>query len=105
MNDEVVQKIRSNPKYQELVKKRTGFAVKLGIFVLAMYYTYILVIAFNPSVLAAKISEDAVMTVAFPVGAGIIIVSFITTIIYVIRANGEFEQLNNQVKDDIKDSL
>lgn len=105
MNDELVQRIRSNPKYQELVKKRTSFGWKLGIFVLAMYYIYILVIAFNPGALATKLSDEGVMTVAFPIGAGIIIVSFITTIIYVVKANGEFEDLTNQVKEDVKDAL
>ena len=47
MNNDLVQKIKSNPKYQELVSKRSSFSLKLSIFVLAMFYAYILVIAFN----------------------------------------------------------
>ncbi|XPV53204.1 MAG: DUF485 domain-containing protein [Halarcobacter ebronensis] len=49
MKDELVERIENNPKYQELVSKRTGLGIKLGIFVLVMFYAYILVIAFNPS--------------------------------------------------------
>jgi len=104
MNDELVQRIKNNPDYKELVKKRTSFAIKLGIFVLVMFYAYILTIAFNPTVLGTRIGEG-VMTIAFPVAAAIIIISFITTLIYVRRANGEFEDLTEKVREDVKDAL
>jgi uncharacterized membrane protein (DUF485 family) len=104
MNNDLVQKIKSNPKYQELVSKRKSFSLKLSFFVLAMFYAYILVIAFNKEILATKIG-DGVMTVAFPIGAAIIVISFITTLIYVRRANGEFEDLTNQIKEDVKDAI
>lgn len=81
MNDELVQRIKANPNYIELVKKRTGFAVKLGIFVLVMFYAFILTIAFDPTLLGTKMGEG-VMTIAFPIAALIIIISFITTLIY-----------------------
>ena len=104
MNKDLVQKIKSNPKYQELVSKRNSFSLKLSLFVLVMFYAYIVVIAFDKELLATKIGEG-VMTVAFPVGAAIIIISFITTLIYVNRANNEFEDLTNQIKEDVKDLL
>ena len=104
MNDQLVEKIKANPNYQELVKKRTGFAVKLGIFVLVMFYAFILTIAFDPSVLGTK-TGDGVMTIAFPIAAAIIVISFITTLIYVKRANGEFEELTEKVRNDVKDEL
>jgi uncharacterized membrane protein (DUF485 family) len=104
MNKDLVLKIKSNPKYQELVSKRNSFSLKLSIFVLVMFYTYILVIAFNKEILATRIG-DGVMTIAFPIGAAIIIISFITTLIYVKRANGEFEDLTNEIKEDVKDLI
>ncbi len=104
MNDELVQRIKNNSKYQELVKKRSSFALKLSIFVLVMFYAYILTIAFNPSVLGT-LTGEGVMTIAFPVAAAIIVVSFFTTLVYVKRANGEFEDLTNEVKNDVKDLL
>ncbi len=105
MNKELVDRIKTNPNYIELVEKRTSFALKLGIFVLSMFYIYILVIAFNKEILGTKLSETGVMTWAFPVAAAIIIISFITTIIYVIRANNEFENLTKAIKEDVKDAL
>lgn len=104
MNDELVQRIKANPNYKELVKKRTSFAVKLGVFVLAMFYAFILTIAFEPSLLGIRLGEG-VMTIAFPIAALIIIISFITTLIYVKRANNEFEDLTNKIREDVKDEL
>ena len=104
MNKDLVLKIKSNPKYQELVSKRNSFSLKLSIFVLVMFYTYILVIAFNKEILATRIG-DGVMTIAFPIGAAIIIISFLTTLVYVKRANGEFEDLTNEIKEDVKDLI
>jgi len=104
MNDELVERIKSNPKYQELITKRSGFSIKLAIFVLVMFYAYILTIAFDPTLLATKIG-DGVMTIAFPIAAAIIVISFITTLIYVRRANGEFEDLTDEIREDVKDAL
>ncbi len=102
MKDQLVQQIKNNPKYQELIQKRNGFALKLSIFVLVMFYAYILTIAFNPSILGMK-TGDGVMTIAFPVAAAIIVISFVTTLIYVKRANGEFEDLIDNIKNDVKE--
>jgi len=104
MNDELVERIESNPKYKELVSKRNSFGIKLGVFVLVMFYAYILVIAFNKELLAVKIGAG-VTTIAFPIALAILVISFITTLIYVKRANGEFEDLTNEIKKDVKDLI
>lgn len=104
MKEELLERIENNPKYQELVSKRNSFGIKLGIFVLVMFYAYILTIAFNKEVLATKIG-DGLTTIAFPIALAILIISFLTTLIYVKRANGEFEDLTNEIKKDVKDLL
>ena len=105
MDKSLVNKIQSNPNYIELVSKRSSFQIKLSVFVLVLFYSFILTIAFNKELLGTKLSEDAVMTWAFPVGAAIIVISFITTLIYVNRANGEFEDLTDAIREDVKDDL
>ena len=104
MKEKLVDRIESNPKYQELVSKRTSFGIKLGVFVLVMFYSFIMTIAFNKEVLATTIG-DGVTTIAFPIALAILVISFITTLIYVKRANGEFEDLTNEIKEDVKDLL
>ena len=101
MNDELVERIESNPKYQELVSKRTSLGVKIGVFVLVLFYSYILTIAFNKQFLATKIG-DSMTTIGFPIALAILVISFITTLVYVRRANTEFEELTNEIRKDVK---
>jgi len=102
MTKEQVLEIKNNPKYQKLVGTRKRFAWTLTIIMLVVYYTFILLIAFSPETLGAKVSPDAMMTVGIPVGLAIIVFSFIMTGIYVRRANGEFDGLLNDLKNDIE---
>jgi len=104
MNKELVEKIKANPDYQELVKKRTSFSIKLSIAMLVVYFTFILTIAFNPSALGAPISADSVTTIGIPIGILIIIFAFVLTGIYTSRANGEFDDLTNKIKNSVKEN-
>lgn len=103
MNKDLIQKIKNDPNYQELVSKRNGFAVKLSIAMLVVYFTFILTIAFNPSALGAPLSADSVTSIGIPIGMAVIIFAFILTGIYTKRANGEFDDLNNKIKNSIKE--
>lgn len=102
MESSQLDRIVKNPKYQELVSKRSRFAWNLSIVMLVLYYAFILVIAFKPTLLAIPIAEGSIITVGIPVGVGIIVSAFILTGIYVRRANGEFDELTRQVKEEAK---
>ena len=101
MNNELVQKIKENPDYQKLVKTRSGYAVKLTVAMLVVYFAFILTIAFNPSALATPLSDDGVTTIGIPVGIAIIIFAFTLTGLYTKRANSEFDDLNNAIKKSV----
>ena len=100
MDKSLVEKIKANPSYRELISKRGSFAWKLTITILVVYYAFILLIAFSPETLGASIS-GGMATVGIPVGMAIIVFAFVLTGIYVKRANSEFDDLVNKVKDDI----
>ena len=104
MNKELVEKIKANPDYQKLVKTRTAFSIKLTIAMLVVYFTFILTIAFNPSVLGTPLSADTVTSIGIPIGIAIIIFAFVLTGVYTKRANSEFDDLNNKIKNAIKES-
>lgn len=97
MIDQTAAHIQSNPKFIELVQKRSRFAWTLSVIMLAIYYGFILVIAFVPSVLAIPVAPGAVTTVGIPVGILIILAAFVLTGIYVRRANSEFDEINRQI--------
>ncbi|MGW8169466.1 MAG: DUF485 domain-containing protein [Sulfurovaceae bacterium] len=101
MKKDIVNQILSNPKYQELVSKRSKFAWTLSIVILVVYYAFVLVIAFDSALLGAKIG-DGVISVGIPVGMGIIVLSFLLTGVYVRRANSEFEALTQDIKNSLK---
>jgi len=102
MTKEQVEQVKNNPKYQKLVSERSKFAWTLSIIMLVMYYTFIMIIAFDPSLFGTKIGSG-VMTVGIPVGIAIIFISFILAGVYVKRANGEFDQLTKEVREELGD--
>ncbi len=102
MTKEQVEQVKNNPKYQKLVSERSKFAWTLSIIMLVVYYAFIMTIAFNPAALGTKIGAG-VMTVGIPVGIAIIFIAFILAGIYVRRANGEFDQLTKEVREELGD--
>ncbi|HIP30910.1 MAG TPA: DUF485 domain-containing protein, partial [Sulfurospirillum arcachonense] len=51
MNQEIYKRVRNNPKFSELVKKRSGLAWKLSAIIFVAYYSFIMLIAFSPETL------------------------------------------------------
>ena len=101
MQQDLVHAIRSNPKYHELVSKRSKFAWTLAAVMLVIYYGFILLIAFDKEFLAQSLWTGSVTTVGIPVGVGVILSAFLLTGIYVFRANSEFDRLTNEIKEEV----
>lgn len=102
MKQELVDRIKHDPDFLELVRKRSRFAWMLTIIMLVIYFGFVLVIAFDPSLLAKPLSEGSVTTIGIPIGVGVIVSAFILTGIYVQRANGEFDELTSRIKAKAK---
>ena len=100
MSDKVVARIRANPKYQELKRKRSSFGWWLTLLMMVVYYGYIALIAWNKPFLAQPLG-DGVTTLGVPIGMGVIVFTIIITGIYVRRANGEFDQLTREILEDV----
>ncbi|MCU0968657.1 MAG: DUF485 domain-containing protein [Rubrivivax sp.] len=96
MDVDLTQRIASHPKYRELKAKRTSFGWTLTIAMLAVYYGFILVVAFNKELLATRMGEG-VMTYGMPIGVGVILFTVLITVFYVRRANREFDALTDEV--------
>ena len=98
----VQAKIRANPKFAEMVGKRSRFAVLLSLIVLVPYYTFMLLTSLQPQLFTATISDTSVITIGWPIAAVIVIVGWLLTGVYVSRANGEFDSLNEQILKDAR---
>ena len=97
MQDKMLERIASDPNYQELRQKRLRFGWQLTIAMLVVYYGFIMLIAFSQETLAARIG-DGVMTWGIPIGFGVILFTIIITAVYVFRANREYDDLNERIK-------
>jgi len=102
MQQELTTRIRNNPKFEELVRKRTAFGWRLSIVMLSIYFLFILLIAFAPGVLGTPLFEGSVITIGIPLGVVIIVSAFVLTGIYTRRANKEFDELNRQIIEEAK---
>ena len=96
MEDDLVQRIASHPKYQQLKAKRSSFGWWLSLAGIVAYYGFILLVAFDKPLLARKIGSG-VTTLGMPLGVAVIVFTIIITWIYIRRANSEFDSLTEQV--------
>ncbi len=96
-----VEKIHGNPKYQELIRKRSRFSWTMAIIMLVIYYSFIMTIAFAPGFLGTPIAAGSVTTIGIPIGIGVILSAFLLTGIYVVRANTQFDRLNKEIKEEV----
>jgi uncharacterized membrane protein (DUF485 family) len=97
-----VGRIRNDPRFVELVAKRSHYAWVLSIVMLVIYYGFILVIAFAPAVLGTPLTPGAATTIGIPIGILIILAAFVLTGLYVRRANSEFDALTRQIVESAK---
>ena len=49
MSSVMYERMRANPKFQELVARRGRFAWTLAFIVLSMFYGFVMVVAFSPA--------------------------------------------------------
>ena len=101
MSTDAYAKIRNNPKFHELVSKRTTFAWTLSAIMLAIYFGFIAIIAFAPAFLGTKIGSG-VTTVGFPIGVAVILSAIVLTGLYVRKANTEYDELTRQILEESK---
>jgi uncharacterized membrane protein (DUF485 family) len=96
MSEDLNQRIARDPRFAALQQRRSRYAITLSVIMLAIYYGYILLVAFWPGALATPLGAGT-MTVGFPLGIGVIVAAIVLTGLYVHRANGEFDRVTQQI--------
>jgi uncharacterized membrane protein (DUF485 family) len=95
MDEQAVKRIQSDPNYIKLVAERKSFGWTLAIITLVIYYGYIALVAFAPSVIATPVS--GAITIGIILGAAIIVASIVLTGVYVSRANSHYDELTKAI--------
>ncbi len=100
MEDDLVSKISTHPKYIELKAKRSSFGWWLTLAMMVVYYGFILLVAFNKPFLSQKLGAG-VMTMGIPIGFGVIVFTVLITAFYVQRANSQFDDLTEAIRKGV----
>ena len=100
MSSQVYERIRRNPKFDQLVARRTRFAGILSLIVLVIFYGFVMVVAFNPSVIGERVAEGSTLTVGVLSGLFMFVFFWVLTAVYVRRANSEFDDLTTELIND-----
>ena len=98
---DVNARILRNPKFKELVSKRTRFAFLLSALVLVPFYTYMFLTSAAPAIFTKPIAEGSIVTIGWPIAALIVVGSWLLTGVYVWRANTEFDTLSKEVLKEV----
>lgn len=89
--------VRELPEFRALVRQRWLVSLALTAALLVGYFGFILTLAFDKAVLAAKVGEH--VTLGIPVGVGIIVFAWLLTGIYVWWANRVYDKSVKQIRD------
>lgn len=100
MSSAVYARIRQNPKFRQLVERRSRFSWSLSAIVIAVFYGFVMVVAFNPKAIGQPIAEGSMWTVGIVFGLAMFICFWLMTAIYVRRANTEFDAISQEVVRD-----
>lgn len=101
MSSDVSRRIQRHPKFQELVQRRSSFSWLLSFVVLGLFYGFILLVAFNPALMAMRLGGEASVITFGPVAIlSMFVLFWALTAVYVRRANGEFDDLTRELIED-----
>lgn len=100
-HDRMIERVKSDPQFTELVRKRSSFAWTLSVLMILIYFGFVLLVAFDKQLLAQSLA-GGVTTVGIPIGIGVIVSAFVLTGIYVARANSSFDEMTRQIIERVK---
>ena len=94
--------IEKNPKFKELVATRKTLGWTLSLVMLAIYFGFVLLVAFDKALLGTPLAATGVSTVGIPVGLFVIVSAFLLTGFYVLKANARYDELTRQIVEESK---
>ncbi|WP_034256890.1 DUF485 domain-containing protein [Adhaeribacter aquaticus] len=91
--------VLQSQEFKKLVSNRWTFSLVLTLIILFVYIGFLLLVAFNKELLGSKINTH--LTLAIPVGIGIIILAWVLTGIYVYWANNTYDKAVQDIKSKL----
>ena len=101
MDEVQVERILQNPKFKEMVRRKSNLSWTLTAIMLFVYGGFMLLGGYNKEFLLSSIS-GGVTTWGIPLGLGIIVLSFILCAVYASIANSKLDQLNEEAMREVE---
>ena len=101
MDEVQVERILQNPKFKEMVRKKSNLSWILTGIMLFVYVGFMLLVGYNKEFLLSSIS-GGVTTWGIPLGLGIIVLSFVLCGVYSYIANNKLDQLNADAMREVE---
>ena len=101
MEQSQVDRVLQNPKFKEMVRKKSILSWSLTIVMLIVYVGFMLLVGYNKEFLLTSIS-GGVTTWGIPLGLGIIVLSFVLCGVYSYIANNKLDQLNEEALREVE---
>ncbi|XXQ67500.1 DUF485 domain-containing protein [Neisseriaceae bacterium B1] len=98
---ELAEKVLANPKFQAMARQKSIVGWTFSAIMFFVYVAFIVIIGADPALFAQKVSESGVTTVGIYVGVFVIVFSFLITLVYVSLANGRYENLTQEVIQEV----
>jgi uncharacterized membrane protein (DUF485 family) len=98
---DIYQRVRQNPKFTELVTRRGRLGALLSFIVLGSYYAFVMLVAFSPDTLRIPLHQGGMLTIGVPIGAVLIIGSWLLTGYYVSKANKDFDRISHELVKEV----
>src|SRR5690606_28626777 len=90
MDEVQVDRILQNPKFKEMVAKKSRLSWTLTAIMLFVYVVFMLLVGYNKDFLLSSLS-GGVTTWGIPLGLGIIVLSFLLCGVYSYLANNKLD--------------
>lgn len=101
MDEKQVERILQNPKFKEMVRRKSMLSWTLTAIMLIAYVGFMLLVGYNKEFLMSSLS-GGVTTIGIPLGIGIIILSFVLCGVYSYIANNRLDRLNQEAIREVE---
>lgn len=94
--DEIIQ----SAEFQALVATKGTVSAVLSVIMLAVYFGFILMLAFNKQALGAVLGPG--LSLGIPVGLGVILLAWVLTGVYVFWANDKYDSAVASIRETLR---
>lgn len=100
MDAKTLHELTQSKEFKQLVAKRWRVSIVLTSIMLLVYFGFLILVAFKKELLGMKLAEG--VSLAIPLGVGILVLSWLATGWYVRWANGSYNKEVEALRKKLK---